>query len=72
VNRAEHKTRAEELLAEIEQTEREVNERGGIAAAVYERFAAERASTLAKAQVHATLALYPDEPESVEPWVEFA
>lgn len=60
MNRAEHKTRAEELLAEIEQTERELNDRGGISSAVYDRFATERASTLAKAQVHATLALYPD------------
>lgn len=60
MNSAEHKAKAEEILREIEEVEESASAEGGVGSDRYGHFATERAAGLAKAQVHATLALYPD------------
>jgi len=58
MNGPEHYTEAEEILRQVDAAEKAIAERGGIPSeTTYERFATERADSVARAQVHATLAL---------------
>ena len=68
MNSAEHKVKAEELLRIVGEVDALIRDADPLIAAKYaDQIKAGALVTLAKAQVHATLALYPDPPVELEP-----